>query len=843
MGNIPVDYSQRQSIKSRYLQFAALVATIFIIGAIFSSLHIKNVAHENAESLEFRDTATILVDKIRQAIWYADSTLNTTLITPHVDHDATIKEHISQAEEKLGQLARLKSMETAGLTNILSDLETDLANLKFYLLMLLEKNNDPNWVYPMLPYINETLLESNTAFESAALLSLQEIAEEEDGIEYGSNLYREIAQIRDLWRQLILNFRAVIIRFAGLNRVERIAQEQNIDILYGEITKRLIKFESLKDQHQFGFETEESLTIMLDRSKKWYSDFQELKKIRDSKIWRADINYIDGIIRPIQADIAVDLTTLEDSIYRWSSQNTKAMENVAIHLSFELWGLTGFALIFVWIIYLMISRSVLTPIAQIATAISTDINKIDGIKSMGKSSREVHTLVNAFNTMRSQIQHRQLALEHQALHDSLTGLPNRALLHDRIEQTINIANREKNNIAIMLLDLDRFKDINDTLGHAVGDLVLQEISVRLASCLRTSDTIARLGGDEFAIICPNIKDKEITPFIEKILNCTNQVISIKDHNLYTGVSVGVSLYPENADNAPALIRLADIAMYSAKQKGIGYDFYNSELDTLNADNLSLLGDLREELKNPTGQLDLYYQPKLNMKSKQISGAEALLRWNHPDKGFIPPDEIIHMSEQTKLIDELTFWVIERAIQDHIVFNNNEPEMNISINLSVRNLQNPDLPELIQKIISKHNMNSQHLTFEITESAIMSDPVRAREILDSLSSMGISLDVDDYGTGFSSLAYLKIIPVNGLKIDKSFVIDLLDDENDLTIVRSTIELGHNLHLNVTAEGVETAEIYRHLEKNRCDFAQGAYIACPMPVDEFQKWCKAFDPDTL
>ena len=320
-------------------------------------------------------------------------------------------------------------------------------------------------------------------------------------------------------------------------------------------------------------------------------------------------------------------------------------------------------------------------------------------------------------------------------------------------------------------------------------------------------------------------------------------MSINNQNLYTSVSIGISLYPVNADDAESLIRQADVAMYNAKHKGIGHAFYNAELDKLNADNLSLIGDLREELKEPTGQLNLHYQPQINLKTKHIHGAEALLRWNHPDKGMIPPAEIIHMIEHTSLIDDLTLWVIEQAIKDYGICNEACNSVNISVNLSVRNLQNSGLAPLIQKLLSRYKMNAGNLTLEITESAIMSDPVRARETLNLLSAMGINLDVDDYGTGFSSLAYLKMLPVTGLKIDKSFVIDLLDNENDITIVKSTIDLGHNLHLSVIAEGVETAEVYRHLENNQCDFAQGAYIACPMPADELIKWCKAFNPNSL
>ncbi len=842
MGRPILETKQRKSLRFRYLRFAAIVATILLVGAAYSSLYINKITRSNSESLQLSDAAKKLVDDIRDAIWITNSTLTSKLIAPQAEHEIIIKDNLRIAKAQLEKFSSQAKIDIAGITQAITDLQTDFESLEYYILQLLELANDPNWIYPMLPYINEILLESNTAFESAAVLAMQEIADD-DGDEYDSTLYRDVAQIRDMWRQVILNFRAIIIRFAGLNRVEKIAQEKNIDILYVEIRNKLHKLQKLKEKGLLGFETVDALAIMQHRSKKWYEDYKNLKTIRDSKIWRADIRYAENIINPIQKDIALDLSDLESSIHAWSSLNVKAVEKAAKQLIFELWLLTGTAIIFVWLVYSMLARGVLTPIAKISDAIGEDINKIDSLATADGSSKEIHTLISAFNSMRNQINHRQTALEHQALHDSLTGLPNRALFQDRLEQAINIAHRQNSNVAVMLLDLDRFKEINDTLGHPIGDLVLQEIGTRLDTCLRTSDTVARLGGDEFAVICPSIDIKEATSFVEKIINQTSQVLNINNQHLYTSVSIGISLYPTNANDAESLIRQADVAMYNAKHKGLGHAFYNTELDKLNADNLSLIGDLRKELKNPTGQLNLHYQPQINLQTKHVHGAEALLRWNHPHKGMIPPADIIHMIEHTSLIDDLTLWVIEQAIKDYGICNEGGSSVNISVNLSVRNLQNPDLAPMIQKLLSKYKMNPGNLTLEITESAIMSDPARARETLNLLSAMGINLDIDDYGTGFSSLAYLKMLPVTGLKIDKSFVIDMLDDENDITIVKSTIDLGHNLHLSVIAEGVETAEVFRHLENNQCDFVQGAYIACPMPADELLKWCKAFDPNSL
>ncbi len=523
MGRFTSETKQRKSLRFRYLRFAAIVACVLLVGTAYSSLYINKITRNNAESLVLSDTANKLVGEVRDAIWITNSTLTSKLITPKAEHEIIIKNNLMKAKTHLAEFSALASIDAAGIKGAIADLQTDFENLEFYILQLVELARDPNWIYPMLPYINEFLLESNTAFESAAVLALQEIADD-DGDEYDSTLYRDVAQIRDMWRQVILNFRAIIVRFAGLNRVEKIAQEQNINIFYNEIRNKLHKLQKLKEKDLLGFETTEALAVMQHRSKKWYEDYQQLKNIRDSKIWRADLRYAESIINPIQKDIASDLSSLEASIHSWSSLNVKEVEKAANKLIFELWLLTGTAIIFVWLVYSMLARGVLTPIAKISNAISEDINKIDGLATTDGSSKEIHTLISAFNNMRQQIHHRQTALEHQALHDSLTGLPNRALFQDRLEQAINIAHRQNSNVAVMLLDLDRFKEINDTLGHPVGDLVLQEIGARLETCLRTSDTVARLGGDEFAVVLPATESMHAKQTAQNLLEILEEAV-------------------------------------------------------------------------------------------------------------------------------------------------------------------------------------------------------------------------------------------------------------------------------------------------------------------------------
>lgn len=831
----------RRSLKANYIVFSTVVATLLIIGSAITSFYVADVTQKNARALQLRDRITESVNRIRQANQLANTALSDVLISPQKQHPQQITQSLQKSVDELNNLRRFTFPNTVKIKNIIEELFTDAIDLQNRVSILIEKIKDPNWVYPMLPYINNILLESNTEFESATTLALQEIAEEE-GETYASSLYRDIAQIRDLWRLQILNFRAVIVRFAGLNRVEHIPQEKNIDLVNKEIQQKIEALFKHQEQEKLGFETEDAIVTMRYRAKKWFQDYQKIQAIRNSQIWRADVYYIDNNIRPLQIHIQEDLGHLETVVLSWSSKNTADVEKAALNVNLELWGITSAAVLFVIIVYFMISRTVLKPIEKIANVINEEGKKTGTIILPKKSSREIYALTTAYNAMRQQIHHRQMALEHQAMHDSLTGLPNRALLQDRLEQTIQQAKRHKSSIALMLLDLDRFKDINDTLGHSVGDRVLQEISLRLNKCLRTSDTVARLGGDEFAIICPDVDTIQASTFTEKVINHVNTPITIDEQNLSVGVSIGITFFPDNGDNADTLIRQADIAMYDAKRNKKGYSFFHGGMDELSSNNLSLLADLKEELRLPSGRLSLHYQPQINIKTNQIHGAEALLRWNHPTNGMMPPESIVHMCEQSGLITELTLWVMERAIKDCKDWNKNNLFFNVSVNLSTWNLQNPELAADVKKILDQYELAPARLTLEITESAVMKDPVRARSVLTQLSEMGIQLDIDDYGTGFSSLAYLKMLPVNGLKIDKSFVIDMEKDHNDKIIVQSTIDLAHNLNLIVIAEGVETADVLESLKQHNCDYAQGYFIARPMPEKEFKKWCLDFGKAT-
>ncbi len=424
------------------------------------------------------------------------------------------------------------------------------------------------------------------------------------------------------------------------------------------------------------------------------------------------------------------------------------------------------------------------------------------------------------------------ALEYQARHDSLTNLPNRALFLERLETALQAAQEADDTLALFIMDLDQFKEVNDTLGHHIGDRLLQEVSRRLVSVLRRSDTVARLGGDEFAVLLPGADAGEAKAVCRKIAAALEKPIRVENLRLRAGISIGVALCPDHGQDANLLMRFADVAMYEAKRRHKGFAFYIADRDDKSISRLGLSAELKEAIEQ--GQLTLDYQPMVDIASGRIFCAEALVRWNHPDYGLVPPEEFIPSAEQTGVIRPLTLWVMDKALAQVAAWASIGIELNISINLSVRSLQDRQLPGQVQKLVARHGANPARVILEITESAIMSDPLTARRVMRRLSNMGFQLSIDDFGTGYSSLAYLKQLPVDEIKIDKSFVTRMDRDENDAVIVRATIDLAHNLGLKVVAEGVESHDVWDLLEMLGCDTAQGYFIRQPQSPTALAEW---------
>ncbi len=421
---------------------------------------------------------------------------------------------------------------------------------------------------------------------------------------------------------------------------------------------------------------------------------------------------------------------------------------------------------------------------------------------------------------------------HHSLHDALTGLPNRTLLAERIEQAV----RAGRTAALLLIDIDRFKDINDTFGHRHGDQLLMQVGPRLAAGLRNRDTVARLGGDEFAVLLPDVADLDaaisIAEKLRQTLEATFHVEDL-DADLDIEASVGVVLSGEHGSDPTTLLQHADIAMYVAKAQHDGVFAYNAELDGHSPAKLAVVGELRRALER--GELVLHYQPKVVISSGEVTGVEALVRWQHPTRGMVYPDSFIPIAEHTGLIGPLSHYVLDAALSQVRAWADAGRPLRTSVNLSARNLLDDRLPDQVAALLAAHGVAASLLELEVTESAMMADPIQARRLLERLVSIGVTISIDDFGAGYTSLGQLTTMPVSELKIDRSFVMGMIDDEKDAIIVRSVTELGHNLGMTIVAEGVEDAATLTALAVLGCDIAQGYHIARPAAIDAFDLWC--------
>jgi diguanylate cyclase (GGDEF)-like protein len=424
----------------------------------------------------------------------------------------------------------------------------------------------------------------------------------------------------------------------------------------------------------------------------------------------------------------------------------------------------------------------------------------------------------------------------QAVTDTLTGLPNRRLFHDRVEQAINRARRQGERAAVMIIDLDRFKEVNDTLGHHCGDLLLEEVARRLRGRLRESDTVARLGGDEFAVLLPNVPDAASAERVAMQLgDAISESIVVEGLSLDTEASIGITLFPDHGADVTELLQRADVAMYTAKSESLPFSVYGSEQDDYSPRRLALLGELRRAIEQ--GELVLHYQPKVHLASGELVGAEALVRWQHPERGLLPPSEFIPFAEHTSLMKPLTLYVLDRALEECGRWEGDGHMLAVAVNISARNLLDAEFADAVTASLERVGLSPDRLELELTETALMGNTARALEVLRPLSETGVVLSIDDFGVGYTSLNQLKSLPIRVLKIDRSFVINMSTDAADAMIVRSTIELGHNLGLQVVAEGIESREIHHTLRDLGCDVGQGYHLGRPMPSTEFARWVDA------
>lgn len=823
------------SLRGRYAVIAVLLAVLVLAGALIGHRIVNSTRQEIAENLEARSQPLQTSRHLRDALWQGYKSLDAFLLDPlQTGPRAHIHASLAQAMQFTDTLAHDSWVRGKGQDKTIAAMKQSLSMLDAATQQLIATRLDSTRQYPALTIANRAMAPYRDLFDNAVTVALEEVKADAD-FAAQLDVFQGFTRLRYLWTQMISNSRLYLAnRLGSFDERALPVQERAVATQYQDLKERLAELKALDRRGALGFQSGAALADMERALVGWYNGFLEVRRIHASGEWRADAKLIKETIDPRLEEIWAMLQSLDVAIENNAAADVDALARAAQLQTSIFWTVVGFGLLIIAVGYIALVRWLIRPIATVAEALNAEAHGAEGLPLPQVSSQETRVLVDAFAGMRKQVHSRQLALEYQAMHDMLTGLGNRALLLDRIAQAIQASGREPGHLAVLMLDLDRFKEINDTLGHHVGDRLLREIGARLSATLRPVDTIARLGGDEFAVLLTDTNEGQALAAIRKLHHALEQRFDIDGHHLSAGASIGIAVYPTHGNDPLTLVQRADVAMYVAKRNKIGQFVYDEREDNHNIGRLALMTDLREALT--LGKLTLHYQPKIDLAANAVIGVEALLRWHHPQRGSVPPDEIIPLAEQTSLIQPLTSWVLNEVVRQCQQWRTSGLHLPVAINLSMYNLQDATLVTQVRACLEAYALPFEYLTLEITESAMMANPASVMETLSALDNMGVRLVIDDFGAGFSSLAYLKQLPVQELKIDKTFVMGMSKDDDDAIIVRSTIDLAHNLGLRVVAEGIEDETSLHMLRGLRCDAGQGYYLSHPITAEGLEKWLR-------
>ena len=767
----------------------------------------------------------------RDAIWQARDLLFTFQVDPQKfsDHEF-ISSTLSQAVNHISKLSLhpwIREKHTTSISKLIVVInEIDETSKK-----LINVRLTPQKLFPAVKITTLDMQPLNDTVTTNIRLAIQGLEDNYSPQDYKE--YQLLVELRDYWVTMVSNFRMYI-----LNQLNAFEESYRANLLHfivehHEVIKtKLTELQKLNKKEKLSFTTTIALEEFHPAALEWIENFSKVKETNESEGWRTDTVIYQKELKPKLEKINSLLRTLDFAIEDFSENDLTTLSFIAQLQVDSIWTAALVGLIVLLTGYLFLVRLILTPIEHVTQALKDESKGITATTHSNISILETKNLITAFKEMRRQIHTRQEELEYHALHDNLTGLSNRKLLTDRLEQAIHNAQQERSSFAILVMDLDRFKEVNDTLGHEVGDKLLQLVAKRLVNLLREVDVIVRLGGDEFAVLLTTAHKEQAEIIARKITKDFQRVFTVNDTPLYIGVSIGISVYPEHGMTSQILLQRADVAMYVAKRDKSDYAVYNPQHDEYSVGKLSLISDLRKAIDN--NQLFMEYQPIIDIHSGNVISAEALIRCNHNDRGTVYPDEIIPIAEQTGLINPITYWIIDSTAKYSNILKDAGINIKIAINLSVYNLQENFFIENIMRIFQENNVAPSNFIMEITESVMMTNPKKSIDILNQLDELGIEIAVDDFGTGYSSLAYLKQLPLSKLKIDKSFIMDMMEDDNDAMIVRSTIDLAHNLGMKVIAEGIEEKEMLDLLDILGCELGQGYFISRPKTEDDFKEW---------
>ena len=821
------------SLRKRYAILTILLAIIMLVFSWYAQQQVSLVKNNIEKNIESRNTLIQRNREIRSEITRLRDLLFKFQIDPKKYEDQkfisiTISRAIGHIE-KLSSHPWIKQNYQATVSELILTLnDFDIISKK-----LIQIRLSPQDLFPALKIANQKMQPLYAKFTENINLAIKEIEDDDNNSFEQHTEYQLLIRLRFHVTSMISNFRMYLLnQLNAFQNSSRINQLNSIKEQHRAIKEKIKALNQLLKNDKLTFSTIIALEKFSPAALKWIKGFEQVIQINETDEWRADSIMYQNELEPKIEKTNSLLRVLDLGIQRFNQNDLATLSNVSQIQVNSIWTAATVGLFILLLGFIFLVKLILNPIEIVTNALKDESKGIEITLDPNISILETQNLITAFKEMRLQIHTRQQELEYHVLHDRLTGLANRELLNDRLEQSIHNAHQERSSFSILTMDLDRFKEVNDTLGHAVGDKLLQQVAQRLSTLLREVDVVVRLGGDEFSILLTTAQEKNAEAIANKIINDFHNVFVVDGTPLYIGISIGIAAYPQHGNTSQILQQRADVAMYVAKRNKMGYAVYDPKFDEYSIGKLSLISDLRKAIEK--NELFMEYQPVIDINTGEVISAEALLRWNHPNLGKIYPDKIIPVAEQTGLINPITYWIIDTTAKFHKRLQKNNIDIKIAINLSVYNLQDHNFVENVIDLYKKNNISASNFIMEITENVVMNNPQQSIDVLNRLDALGVEIAVDDFGTGYSSLSYLKLLPLSKLKIDKSFIMDMIESNDDAVIVRSTIDLAHNLGMQVIAEGIEEREMLELLTILGCDLGQGYFISRPISDNSFEKW---------
>lgn len=777
--------------------------------------------------------------KLRLILLEMNHDITLFLLDPHtLDLGQTINQQTKAALNSIDELASINP-NRMGDTNapVSSDkLINDFKELQKQTLLLANQRLTSTSHYQNTDF-NAPTLEAKQHQVNAKIMQLVRLSHIGIQNESAQKNYRQLLKIKKLWDNTVSqSYIQLSYKLVDFTQSSLALQKKRVNSSYESLYSNLIELQQTLNKANHPIQLN-LISQVIQGVESWQNSFNETETIATANIWSTETKLIRDQIFPCMNVINREITLIERNLKIQQYKIEEAVNQSDYTFSGLIIGIFGILFLFIFAILWSLEWMVFAPIKSVTHALKQESSNRALPHLKAASTAEINDLIHAFLDMEEEVAQRQKDLEHQAMHDHLTGLPNRFLLHQRVEYQILASERLNQEFVLFLMDLDFFKDINDTLGHATGDQLLIDAAQRIQSIIGKGDTLARLGGDEFAILLPTATAQSAHFLATKIIESFNQPFELQQSTVNIAISIGAATYPSDGKDTEILLQCADMAMYSAKRTRAGYAKFNPKDNIYSKEHLSLINDLPAAIEKE--EFELYFQPQIDLTTGNTIGAEALLRWQHKKHGFISPEKIIEAAERSGLLHKLTFKIIQKSLQACQKWHNLGHAIKVSVNLSAHDLADAQLSNRVGQLLKRYHIGHNKLTLEVTETAMMENLTLSLQQLNQLHELGVNISVDDFGTGFSSLAYLKRLPVDELKIDKSFIVDITTDEDDKNIVNSTINLGHNLDLKVVTEGIETQSALKTVQAMGCDYAQGYHIGKPMPLPAFIAYLEAHE----